>query len=388
MIASFAIAIALAQEPSAPVSKILPNGVTVVAISLPSADSFSAQTFVLGGVAIDDTQDSGTAHLLEHLLFRREMDVAAEKASCVTNATTFHQFMRFYCSGAAESWQVGARIAADCVRRAPDLERLEIERRVVNEEIGYLQHDTNNALDNMLARLAFGWLPPAGTKDTLARITGTKIENAYKNFVGANVIAVIAGSFEAKDAIALMEELYAQIPSGPRLSISQPARIKAAFLSEDIHVEAAFACSAPGAAKPEDYAAFEIAAEALRGRLAAKGLTMTLETVPSSNFSLAILKLETIVGFAKSDPKSILNGYSEALTQAQVDTARAALLEKYEQIYRDPNSAAMMAGIHFLFAGKNLRTEYKAALKNVSLEQVRTQAKALQIENGVYIEKK
>lgn len=156
--------------------KTLGSGLTVVYDDVPSVGTTALAFFVAVGSRDESPEDFGSAHLLEHLLFKgagdwdyraiaREMD----HLGADVNAFTTRDYTCFYARVLDASAPRAYRLLATLVTRpwisASDLMR---EKSVVVEEIRESQDDADDVLDRLLTEASYQ--DPQYTHDILGTI--------------------------------------------------------------------------------------------------------------------------------------------------------------------------------------------------------------------------
>src|SRR5438552_12026211 len=109
---AYLVAFSLAQTVE---TKLLDNGVRLVAHRIPGALAYSAQTFIRTGSICETPETNGIDHALEHMLFRGSggsLDEKAERSGSFLNATTYSEFMKLFCEGPADGWRDGLEAVA------------------------------------------------------------------------------------------------------------------------------------------------------------------------------------------------------------------------------------------------------------------------------------
>lgn len=353
----------------------LPNGMVVVAIPISDAKVFSAQLFVRSGSVFEAKSESGTHHLLEHMLFRGgAADRVAENAGSFLNATTNRESTRYFCEGQGGSWKQGIAAVAELISK-PNFADFRLEVPVIRQE-------------NTLARLASsvrasqelwkafggssGWaLPTGGAEDGLSQISRTDLEKVYRaEYVGPNMVFAVSGPFSEAEAISAAIEAFKSVPSGtetkaPALPLLEAASVKGEPGGYAIGV------LAPGFDEIERYAAFQIVWEWLTGAgglCDAAGIRCDAAFGPSSMGSLA-----TVVIWAdEAKAREILAKMAGGLDGTEIQTLKKRLRSRYGRLAEEPSQAAALAGISILFTGR--RIDIAQAIQAATADKIRDEA--------------
>lgn len=120
----------------------LPNGLTLLAESDPSAATAAVGFFVRTGTRDERPEEMGVSHFLEHMVFKGserrgpvETSEELDDLGLEHNAFTSHEMTVYYASGLPESILQGAEVLADILRPALREADFEEERGVILEEI-------------------------------------------------------------------------------------------------------------------------------------------------------------------------------------------------------------------------------------------------------------
>ena len=160
----------------------LPRGAKILWERVGSSRTFSLGFFFATGSRFDPPGKAGTAHLVEHLVFKGTKNHSAvslarfvDRVGGDLNAWTDREEMAFTCTVPAESWQVAVEALAElCLFPLFPVEEFEREKEVIrNEILSSLEDPEELSYDNYLQALSPGdWSRPvAGTEESLAAIT-------------------------------------------------------------------------------------------------------------------------------------------------------------------------------------------------------------------------
>ncbi len=121
---------------------VLPNGLTLLAETDPSAATAALGFFVRTGTRDERAEEMGVSHFLEHMVFKGserrgpvETSEELDDLGLEHNAFTSHEMTVYYASGLPESILQGAEVLADILRPALREADFEEERGVILEEI-------------------------------------------------------------------------------------------------------------------------------------------------------------------------------------------------------------------------------------------------------------
>ena len=201
----------------------LPNGARVVFERMEGVRSVSLGIWVGAGSRFERAEEGGSAHFIEHMLFKgtetRTAAQLAEEADALggqLNAYTTRDNTCFYTRVLDTHLPRAAEVLADMFFRSRfDEADVENEKGVIGEEIDMYEDTPEDvAAENLLAGCFPGALgrPVLGTEETLAGLSGRSLRAFMERTYTAPRIAVaLAGSFTDADVDAVAS-IFAQMP--------------------------------------------------------------------------------------------------------------------------------------------------------------------------------
>ena len=217
----------------------LPNGLQIRLLrdtALPVATLYS---FFRVGSRNERPGITGISHLFEHMMFNgsrkygpKEFDRRLESAGGSSNAYTSNDMTAYYEDFASDALPLVLDLEADRMASLTiDDNSLAREREVVKEERRFrTDNDIDGMMDEALGALAFlahpyRW-PVIGWMTDIDAITRQDCEKYFRTYYAPNnCTLVLVGDFESQKALALIEKLYAPIPSGeplPSVATGEP----------------------------------------------------------------------------------------------------------------------------------------------------------------------
>ena len=201
----------------------LPNGARVVFERMEGVRSVSLGIWVGAGSRFERAEEGGSAHFIEHMLFKgtetRTAAQLAEEADALggqLNAYTTRDNTCFYTRVLDTHLPRAAEVLADMFFHSRfDEADVENEKGVIGEEIDMYEDTPEDvAAENLLAGCFPGALgrPVLGTEETLAGLSGRSLRAFMERTYTAPRIAVaLAGSFTDADVDAVAR-IFAQMP--------------------------------------------------------------------------------------------------------------------------------------------------------------------------------
>jgi predicted Zn-dependent peptidase len=225
-----------AAGPAAPRIDTLANGVRVLTIALPQAETASVSVFVRSGSAHESAHDNGISHFVEHMVFkgtatrdRRQWNARAEALGAEVNAHTDKDHTAFHMRGFGRDALVFVDMLADLVRSASfPPEELEREREVLLQEFVEDEDDPMSTAYKLFDRASFGHHPAAqpvmGSRRTLERLVRADLV-AFRDrqYTGSNVIVAGAGPIDPDAFVREAGRVFGSLAPGTPHAISPPA---------------------------------------------------------------------------------------------------------------------------------------------------------------------
>ncbi len=205
----------------------LANGVRVVCIEMPHADSVCASVFVRSGSRHESRRENGISHLVEHMAFKgttsrscQRINLDAERLGAEVNAHTDRDHTAFHMRGLAEHAGVLLEMLADIVRHSVfPADELERERQVVLHELTEVEDDPVNTAFTLFDRCCWGQSPSAqpviGRRANIERL-GRDDLLAYvqRQYTGSNTVVAVAGRIDTARIVAAADAAFGGMPAG------------------------------------------------------------------------------------------------------------------------------------------------------------------------------
>ncbi len=195
----------------------LPNGLTIIGETSPSARSVALGFFVRTGSRDETPEVSGVTHFLEHMVFkgtprRTALDVNRDfdRIGANYNAFTSEENTVFYAAVLPEYLPQAVDIIADILRPSLREDDFEMEKNVIIEEIGmYEDQPTWSAYDNA-KKLYFAdhniGNSILGTADSIRALKRDQMYDYFeRRYVAPNVTVAAAGNYEWSRLIELVQ---------------------------------------------------------------------------------------------------------------------------------------------------------------------------------------
>jgi len=213
-----------------PVSTRLPNGLAVAVAPLPHLHTVTIVAGVKVGSRHESPAQSGISHFLEHMLFRGtaehptafEFNLAVEQLGGTLQAATHADFTTYELTLPPDALGEGVALVSE-IFHAPALANLELERKIVLEEIldGVDEDGRDVDPDDVAHRALFGSHPlghkVAGTDAAVRRLRREDLHAWHaRHYVARNTSIALAGAVEPEAALALVERGFGRLAPGER----------------------------------------------------------------------------------------------------------------------------------------------------------------------------
>ena len=226
---------------------IRPNGARLLMEEVPGARSAALGFFVGAGSRHEKPEENGSAHFIEHMLFkgtarRTAADLAMDMDAIggQINAYTTKENTCFYSRSLDRHLDRALDILSDMLFHSRFAqEDVETERGVILEEIGMYEDTPEDLVAERLSAAVYKGTalarPILGTQATLTDMTGESLKKWHRDHYRAgNMVAALAGSFSQGQVDQILSLLDTLEPG----SVEQtPAKYKAAVTSRRKNME-------------------------------------------------------------------------------------------------------------------------------------------------------
>lgn len=353
----------LAAEQGDVVHATLPNGLRVVLVRNRLAPVVTTAVNYLVGADETPAGFPGTAHALEHMMFRGGPGLSAEQLADIGsvmggrfNADTRQTVTQYFFTVPSEDLDVALHIEAARMQsvftRDEDWAK---ERGAIEQEVAA---DLSSPRYVLYTKLRQALYPDStyahdalGSKPSFDKTTGAMLKKFHDDWYAPNnAVLIVAGDLDPQKTLATVTDLFGgiarkQLPARPAVSLKPVKPQSIRFESNLPYTLAVLAFRMPGLESP-DYPAAEVLADVLqskRGALYAlvpqgKALSVDFSVDPMPKSALAQVSIALPAG---ADPKSVQaeakvilgriakNGVpADLVTAAKAQERRAAEFEK------------------------------------------------------------
>ncbi len=258
----------------------LDNGLRVVIVRNPLAPVVTTEINYLVGSDEAPAGFPGTAHALEHMMFRGSPGLSATQLADITaamggdfDADTQQMVTQFFLTVPSEDLDVALHIESIRMKAILGTDSLwDKERGAIEQEVASDLSNPEYVFYTKLLAAMFDGTPYAhdalGTRPSFDKTSAGMLDNFHQSwYVPNNAVLVIVGDVNPQNALGLVKELFGSLPSRPlppRPEFKfQPVKADTMRLSTDLpYGFAIIAFRMPGTNSP-DYAACQVLSDVL-----------------------------------------------------------------------------------------------------------------------------
>lgn len=388
----------------------LPNGLRVLTVPDPGADTITVHVTYLVGSRHEGYGEKGMAHLLEHLLFKgsqRHPNIKEEftRRGARWNGTTSNDRTTYFETFAAtpDNLDWALDLEADRMLNAfVTKAHLDAEMTVVRNEFEMGENSPGSVLFQRMQQLAFPWHnygnPIIGQRSDIEQVPIGKLQAFYRTWYRPdNALLIVAGRFDEKQALALVEKHFAPLPRPsaplPVLYTQEPVQdgertVVLRRVGDTQLVQALY--RVPAGSHP-DYPAVDLLVKVLgdvpNGRLhralVQKGLASSVWGAerglhdPGFIYFGATLPREADIHKTRTALIETVEGVLiDKVTAEEAERARTALLNDFEKAQLDTPSFVRALSEFHATGDWRLYFLYRDRLRRATLEDVRRVAAA------------
>jgi zinc protease len=220
-------------QPLRVMEKVLPNGLTVLLKEDHKAPVVTFQVWYKVGSRNEQLGKTGISHMLEHMMFKgtkkygpKTFSRTVQRSGGNDNAFTSHDYTAYFENFASDRLELSLELESDRMQNLLiDTKEFLSERDVVKEERRMrTEDDPANAMSEQMMSVAFSahpyqW-PVIGWMTDISSLTRDDLVRHYRTYYAPNnATIVVAGDFDAKKLLPMIEKYFASIPRGPEVPV-------------------------------------------------------------------------------------------------------------------------------------------------------------------------
>ncbi len=251
---------------------VLDNGIRVVSEEIDHVRSVSIGIWVQSGSCYEDHGTNGTAHFIEHMLFkgtdrRSAFDIASEIDSVggVMNAFTGKELTSFYIKIPDYHLSLAIDLLADILQKSRfDVEEIGKEQSVVLQEISMLEDSPDDYIHDFFEAVFWDGHPLGlsvlGKKDQIKSLTRERLVSFFNaRYRGDNLVLAAAGRLKHDVLVEMVNDAFESMKKGSADTMIKRPEVssRTAVLEKDLEqVHMVIGTIAPSATSPQRYPGF------------------------------------------------------------------------------------------------------------------------------------
>lgn len=215
--------------------KVLPNGLRVITVPMPSFESVTVLVMVGAGSRYETKKNNGISHFLEHMAFKgtekrpSAMDIAGliDGIGGEFNAFTGKETTGYYIKAAKANVTTLMDVLSDMLNNSKlDQKEIDKEKGVIIEEINLYEDMPVRKIGDIYEQLLYGDTPMgwdiAGEKDIIMSIKRDDFVKYMASLYSAdNMTVVVAGGITTEEADKLVQEYFGTMGKFKTISHSE-----------------------------------------------------------------------------------------------------------------------------------------------------------------------
>ncbi len=211
---------------------VLSNGLTVISEYYPRVPSFALSYTFKNGSGIENVNNNGIHHLIEHMIFKGSKKYTLKNIASVSdrlggqlNAFTGKEITQFYLKAVDDKLEESFDLLTDIVFNSKfDVYEFKKEMNVILQEIKESEDDPDSYAFDLFYKNSFKLsgigLPITGSVDSVSSLTRDDVFKYYKeNYIPENVILSCVGNIEHDVLMDLVRSNFeTEVKSKPRYS--------------------------------------------------------------------------------------------------------------------------------------------------------------------------
>ncbi|MFP4284593.1 MAG: M16 family metallopeptidase [Desulfovermiculus sp.] len=199
------------QDTSAPNLSFLPNGLQVLTLEDHRFPLIAMRLYVHAGAAYEKDEEAGISHLLEHMAFKGEAEVAnaaqrIEDVGGSLNAATGYDHTVYMVDVPSREWSLGLEVLSDLALNQGEIieQELETEKQVVLSELERNQDHPRRRMFELLQEKVWAGTPyerpVIGFDETIQKMGAREIRDYLDRLYHPQaMLLVVCGDFQTQD---------------------------------------------------------------------------------------------------------------------------------------------------------------------------------------------
>lgn len=192
----------------------LPNGLTIIGETSPSARSVALGFFVRTGARDETPVEAGVSHFLEHMMFKgtprrtaEQVNLDFDRVGSSPNAYTSEENTVYYAAGLPEYLPQMLDILSDILRPSLRDDDFNTEKKVILEEIKMYDDQPGSVAGENARRIYYGGHPLGnsvlGTLGSVGALSRDQMHAYFtRRYAANNIILSVAGNYDWNQVVA------------------------------------------------------------------------------------------------------------------------------------------------------------------------------------------
>ncbi|XP_008792725.1 probable mitochondrial-processing peptidase subunit beta, mitochondrial [Phoenix dactylifera] len=227
----------------------LPNGLRVATESTLASRTATVGVWIDAGSRFETDETNGTAHFLEHMIFKgtadrtvRQLEEEIENMGGHLNAYTSREQTTYYAKMMDKDVPKALEILADILQNSSfDENRINRERDVILREMEEVEGQTEEVIFDHLHATAFQYTPLGRTILGPAQNIKTITKEHLKNYISTHytaprMVISAAGAVKHEDIVEQVKKLFTKLSADPTTASQLVAKEPAVFTGSEVRI--------------------------------------------------------------------------------------------------------------------------------------------------------
>ncbi len=207
--------------------QVLPNGLRVLTIPMPSFNSVTSMILVGAGSRYETNLNNGVSHFLEHMAFKgtKKRPSALEISSLIDgiggefNAFTSKEYTGYYIKSSSNHLELSLDVMSDMLTNSLFREEeIDKERGVIIEELNLYEDTPARKIGDVYENLLYGDTPMGwdigGKKEVIQKLERDDFLKYMESLYSAdNMAVIVAGGINQDKVLKLVEKYFGKMKS-------------------------------------------------------------------------------------------------------------------------------------------------------------------------------
>ncbi|KAG8659610.1 probable mitochondrial-processing peptidase subunit beta, mitochondrial [Manihot esculenta] len=236
---------------SAPETRIttLPNGLRVATESTLASKTATVGVWIDAGSRFETDDTNGTAHFLEHMIFKgterrsaRDLEEEIENMGGHLNAYTSREQTTYYAKVMDKDVNKALDILADILQNSKfDENRISRERDVILREMEEVEGQTEEVIFDHLHATAFQYTPLGrtilGPAKNIRSITRDHLQGYIQtHYTAPRMVIVASGAVKHEEVVEQVKKLFTKLSADPTTASQLVAKEPAFFTGSEVRI--------------------------------------------------------------------------------------------------------------------------------------------------------